>query len=529
MHQPGKQHEVGWLWRNEVELAALVVIGVGAMALRVWPLGGYAHNYDEGIYWQCLRAMARGELPFRSVYSSQPQAYLLALLLPYLLLGQTLIAARVTMALYSLVALAGMYCAGKMLGGRWAGIGACALLAVQPLFLRQSYTVMAEMPALAFACVAVALAIAAGRHAGRWGYWLAVGSGVALAFGVLTKLLDVAAIAPVVASVVGSEIAARDGSARARARAMRGAMRRMALLGLGVVVGAAVVTAPYLSSLGAIFDQAVGLHLTAQNRLNRGIGFNLTLIIGTARMYGGYALAGMAGIAVALALWRRSGVVVVPVVWLVGSVAVVLHQQPLYDHHVVALTPPLALLAGLSLSLAWGAANGRAVAVGSRAAGGARASTGRPYAGWWRVMGRVALVTATLVMMEVTLAVSVQVDVRESQVAAVAISSAEQRIVETLDMKTTPGEYIVSDDQFTVGLANRDVPPELTDTSEGRIESGNLTSAALEAVILRDHVRAVYFGTGRFDLLPDFVGWVRAHFKEEISFGNGQRLYLTTG
>src|SRR5215472_5128556 len=173
-------------------LLALVAVLVAAVAVRVPVLSGGQIDYDEGVYWQSLRAVAAGHALFTSVYSSQPPAFLL-LLLPGHQVSGALVADRLTVLV---LALAGVAAAGRtagLLAGRWAGLLAAALLAADPLFFRQSVTLQAEGPAVALALVALAAAAEARHRGGRRALPLAGAAGAALALGVLTKLLAAAA------------------------------------------------------------------------------------------------------------------------------------------------------------------------------------------------------------------------------------------------------------------------------------------------------------------------------------------------
>src|SRR5215469_4310048 len=150
-------------------VAALIaaILFVGAVLVRLPLLGGGQIDYDEGVYWQSLRAMAAGRALFTSVYSSQPPAFLLLLLPGHLASGGALLADRLTVLV---LALAGIAAAGRTVGllaGRWAGLLAAALLAADPLFLRQSVTLQADGPAVALALVALAAAAEGRRRPGR--------------------------------------------------------------------------------------------------------------------------------------------------------------------------------------------------------------------------------------------------------------------------------------------------------------------------------------------------------------------------
>ncbi len=48
---------------------------VGFLALQLWLIHAGSRDYDEGVYWQSIRAMVRGEPLFRSIFASQPPAF----------------------------------------------------------------------------------------------------------------------------------------------------------------------------------------------------------------------------------------------------------------------------------------------------------------------------------------------------------------------------------------------------------------------------------------------------------------------
>ncbi|HXM56713.1 MAG TPA: hypothetical protein VOB72_15050, partial [Candidatus Dormibacteraeota bacterium] len=175
--------------------AGLVAVLAVAVALRAPLLGGGQIDYDEGVYWQSLRAMAAGNPLFTAVYSSQPPAFLLLLLPGHLALGGTIVAERLTVLVLALAGIAAAGRLGWLLGGSaWAGCVAAALLAADPLYFRQSVTLQADGPAVALALAGVALAAEARVRPARAGLWLTAAGGAVLAVAVLVKLLALAAL-----------------------------------------------------------------------------------------------------------------------------------------------------------------------------------------------------------------------------------------------------------------------------------------------------------------------------------------------
>lgn len=507
-----------WIATQPLDVRLLVVVGVLAVVLRVVPLGGGMLDYDEGVYWQSLRAMAGGHQLFAQVFSSQPPAFLDLVYPFYALFGQSIAAARLGIAIYSLIGLAAIYVIGRAVAGRWAGLAAVALLAFDPAYLAESHTLQAEAPSVAFALVCVALAVSAARAlvpARR--RVLAVLAGAALALGILIKLWDVVAVVPAALYLAAPLAGVRraplrtaapddpDGQAPsaergARQVALRTTVENLALFALGTLVAGILILAPYLPHWGALWSQVVAFHFAAGHTSGHGLLYNLSLLLSNGLEYP-LALAALVGFLMGIGArdWR----IAPPLLWLGASALLLLDQQPLFDHHRVLLSAPLALLAALALPLA---------ARQSRVA--FRRLAGVP----------IAPVAATLLLAVTLLTLGLGISSVRSAAAPPAGDQAQAAVA--LERLTVPGDVVASDDQYAAALAGRDVPPELVDTSQVRIASGYLTAAQLEAILTRDDVRAILFSSGRFALIPGFSAWVQAHYTEVVDLGGGRGLYI---
>jgi len=511
-----------WIAGLSVPARVMMLITLGALALRLLPLHGGPTDYDEGVYWQSLRAMAHGQPLFSSVFSSQPPFFLLGLYPFYLLFGQTLFAARLAVTLYSLLGIVALYFAGRALGRRVAGVVAATLLAVDPLYLTESHTLQAEAPALALMAAAVALAMEAIRHGGRARSWLAVASGVALGLGFMGKLLDVVAVVPIALYLAAPVFALcrdehgvirRPAAARLRP-ALRAVVRDYSYCFGAFLLVCLLLVAPFVASFGAFYDQVVRFHLVAGSVDNLGLKHNISLILKTQALY----LPGLlALVALGLALWRRAWDVVPLALWLLASLILLARQQPLLGHHLTLLSPLLALIGALALPLATSTMTQGAS--GAPTSGGARSGVLDPPAVRVLAYGVVALALIVVLVGAVSGGIA-------NRAAGAAPARETLRMASALQAFTQPGELVVSDDQAIAGLADRDVPPQLVDTSQVRISSGYLTASQLESIITRDSVRAILFASGRFDLIPGFRAWVAAHGQLAASFSHGHALYL---
>lgn len=499
-----------WIQRMPRETRWLVLICFVALILRVWPLRGASTDYDEGVYWQSLRAMANGQPLFSSVFSSQPPFFLLSVYPLYLLFGQTLTAARLAIALYSLVGVVAAYWACRRLGGTLAGLLAALLLAVDPIFLTESHTLQAEAPAVSFEILAVALAIAATNAEKRRRIGFAALSGVALGLGIMTKLFDVVAIVPVFA-YLAQPLAQRVLSARRQTRESEPTgsprlLRDMGVLWLACLAGALVagllVALPFVASWGAAYDQVVRFHTAAARDASGSLRGNLLSVIHVRSEYPLW-LAALSGCAVAI--WKRRWALVPIALWLLASVAVLLEQQPLFLHHMALLVPPLVMLASTS--------------------GSVLPQAGKRYAAGFDV-GMIWTGRAALIVVLACVVAGVFIGVKTDTRAARTPSANTLRLAAALRDLTLPSDYVVTDDQYIAGLADRNVIPQLVDTSLVRIQSGYLTASQLETLVTATDSRTILFASGRFDQAPGFRAWVEAHFSAVPAVGDGHMLYI---
>jgi hypothetical protein len=473
---------------------AVALIWVAALLYFI-PITGYERDYDEGVYWQSLRAMAAGHPLFTSVFSSQPPYFLLSIYPFYMAFGQSIVAARVGVALFALVGLVAMYWLASMVGGRWAGLIALAVLVIDPQYLHEAQTLQAEGPAVAVEILSVALAVAAWRSSGRWRAALALLAGVALAYGTLIKLLAVVALVPMALYLAAPLLRACwvDGRlTRPPRTALIGVGRDLGLLMAGAASMLIVGLVPFVGRLGLIWDQVVAFHIAIAQVSPLSVRNNLATI-GPALRWGIIPAALVAG----LAYWRRDWRIMPPLLWLVASLAVLIRQDPLFAHHTVIIAPCLALLAGL----------GPAVLRGIR----------HSPLDIWPDWSKLATTAYTLVVAFV-LAGSLVGSKSVLSDAASGPDAQERATLAVINTFAAPGELLVSDDPYAAALTGRSAPPELVDVSSVRIISGDLSTAELERIIERDHITTVVAVTGRFAAAPGFLSWLQSHFVRDAQF-----------
>jgi 4-amino-4-deoxy-L-arabinose transferase-like glycosyltransferase len=449
---------------------APVAVMVVALVLRLPILTDGQIDYDEGVYWQSLRALMAGHHLFSEIYSSQPPGFLLALLPFFGLLGQNLIAARIGVLLFSLAGLLAAYRIGSLLADRRVGLLAMAVLAADPISLRESVALQADSPAIALALWSVALALET-RATGRRSALLAFLAGGLLALGVLVKPLAVAAGPPLLLALLLSPAAGRD------------RLRGLVLAAAGGIVASAALLLPLHAEWGPMWEQTVGFHLVA-----RGVSVG-GLDLYTVKSELPLLALGLAGLAVCIRQAPR--LAAVTGLWAASAALILAVQRPLWPHHLLALSVPAALLAG----------------------GLARLPALRSFD------ARLAVVPAALLLAASLGAAAL---VHQHQMSDGSLRPAVAR----LQAVTRPSEPIVTDDQYLAALAGRDTPPELVDTSMVRLGSGDLTAQSIETISERSKSRAFLFSTGRFLQLAGLQSWVAARYPHHEALDPQRMLYL---
>jgi 4-amino-4-deoxy-L-arabinose transferase-like glycosyltransferase len=454
----------GWALDDPRAVALpLAFVLVTAVALRLPFLLGGQLDFDEGVYWESLRSLQAGHALFGAVYSSQPPAFLL-FLQPFFALGHSLVAARVGVLVYSMLGIAATFQLVRLIAGSAAGLVAAAIMAIDPLALRQSVTLQADGPSVAFGMVALALAATAATRRPRAATLARVLAGVALGIAIWTKLSAVAFVPPILLLLLWPSEPGPQDPARIRSPLRRALVPALELC-LGLLVSSAAILAPFAAHWSAMWNQVVAVHWAGRSLNIGGPGGSAIL-----RELPLVAFA-LVGLAAAVRKPRRYSVFML--CWAASVAAVLASVHPLWTHDLVIAIPLLAV-----------AASSLVVSIVRRA---------QPVA-------VAALAGAGLIAVAVVLVAG--------RTPLTTVPSAS-RVLASL---STPSQLVVSDDPFAVASANRDTPPALVDISSQRIAVGALTGREIESAIVHDSVRVVYFATGRLDAVPGLRAFVSSRF-----------------
>jgi Dolichyl-phosphate-mannose-protein mannosyltransferase len=513
-------------WQNVLMWGLVIALVIVAIIMRLYKLDVPfdRDGYDEGVYWQSLRAMGAGHALYQDIFYSQPPFFLLSTFPGYLLFGSTLWAARLGIALVSLIGLLGAFLLGKATGGRLGAVVALLLLIVSPVYLAESQTIQAEASSTAFSLLAVGLAYMWWEQSeGIAGLCWATLTGIAVALGILCKLLSVSCLVPMVLLML-----ARIWQSWQQ---RTGANKRL-LLPILAGIGACIVTAllfllPFLNSYSNLISTVITFHTQAGATFASSQRGNFSLI--KQALISWLSLAALAGMAAAVL--RRDWRVIPMIAWLLATIYLLWRQVPLFPHHLIALIPPLIGLAvmGIDKSVTWESlARFKPIAAGSTD----RTTEIKNRAGFTSISLQNIMTWIALILMLITVVLSVRQDRQYYRnvdyIAADQETQQELHVAADLNHAIAPGQLVITDAQFIAGLADRNTPPFLVDTSTVRIVSGYLSLAQLENAATQPQVHAVLFYTGRLGApeTAPFHTWVAQHFRLLHNYGNGRELWV---
>jgi len=463
-------------------LAALFVL---ALVLRLHHLGdALPRDGDEGVYWQTLRAMSRGDALYRDVFLSQPPFFMTGLHFFYALGGETLWAARLGVAIFSLAGIIGAFLLGRSLAG-WRGATlAVALAALDPIYLAASQSLQAEAPQLGLSLLAVGAAYGcAETHNTALRVAAAALCGCALALSILVKLFGLAALVPVGLLLV----------MKLSIRASRADMVPRAIIGFAVFIATmAAVLLPFRESLSAMWQDAITFHLIAASVFAPQPDMTL-MAVARFLVYSGTAYVAALGLAVAVSRWDWRAVPLIG--WLLATLFLLWRQTPFFPHHLAALIPPLLGLGAFAAMMR------RPVWCGRGAAA---------------ALGLLGVAALDFVQLHAYEAEQAALDATES--AAIASVAAEIRGTIKSDRR------LITDAPFIAALANRDPLPAMVDLSQVRLRSHSLTSSDLIHAAQEPNVQAVLFDSEANILAAqaDFYAWVSQHYRLVRRFAPGR-------
>jgi hypothetical protein len=454
-------------------------------------LEGFNWGYDEGVHLMIARLVWSGYKPYSEVSATQGPLFIYSVALGFGLLGTSAAACRLVTVFYATIGLVAVALAARELGGWLSGLSAVVLLMLAPEFGRLSKAAMADVPAISIAALAILSSL---RYltTGRRG-WL-IFAGLTFGLGCLIKLAIAPALLPLGLAVLYFHTCS-------------GQPRSWQAFANDLIIVLVTAILPVLLCLW-ILDRRAAYEQLIVLRLQAARAFPLD-VVANARWIGKY-LVDNAGLSI-LAVWgtllllgRRSSQAVIVLAWALIVLLALIFHSPFFFHHMSYLLFPIAILGGY--------------VVGDLAERLRR--PWKPIA--WQRRGLLLIDLGTVVGYVFTLPATVQ-DHRALLVAPG--TTLQTDAAHFISDVTWPDDWVLTDDQAVAFWAGRNVPPPLAETSFLRINSGWLTDQQLIALTEEYKPWAIASLSGRFDLLPHYLDWVREHYRLVKSYDETAQIY----
>jgi 4-amino-4-deoxy-L-arabinose transferase-like glycosyltransferase len=498
--------------RETVFWACLLSLIAGYTVWQLFHLGGLRWDWDEGVYLLTARTVAEGHRLYSDIFSMAPPLFIASLNLGFWLGGETVAAGRAVIVLYSALGLLGVGLLAREWGGRLAGPVAVVALAAAPHFYILSRTVIADLPSMGLACLALWMAVRYGRTGRR--RWLAA-AGWMLSCGLCLKLTAGLVAPAMVLAVLLHDWQAGGRQGRPATARLGNVCYSGAVMGVAFAVPMAICLLTH--EVGPMVEQVVALLWTQREHFTPDYGDNAMLLFKylaadnfNVALNRGLTVLGLAG-SLALA-WRRPKDALVLGLWLATTVVVIIGYAPLWVHLFSPVLFPLAAGAGVGAGFLYRAfyeivrdRHSRAArAAGQKAIGIALALALAGYVYDWPAI------------------------IAENGRRASAPSGGLEKTVRQIAATTSPGDLVITDEPLLAFVAGRPVPPDLCDCSVVRITVGKLTVRDLINATKRHQPAAIALGAeSRFAVyLPGYADWVGAHYQMVWEGEKGSRIYL---
>ncbi len=459
-----------------------MLVIAGLIGWRAFRLGAFSLSNDEGAYLMWAWLVNSGHPLYSETVSVSAPLFIVLLDWMFSVTGVTLVAGRVLVLAFTALTMLTLVWMGRWLyrenhaHGWLAGVAAAAVIGIAPLAFTLSRMAMGEIPSVALATVAVALAMVYARR-GNW-VWLAL-SGLTFSLSLLVKAMNPLVVLPILWLVLTRHLPSHRSSAI------------LAVAGWLLACLAPVIVCLFAYDTAALYDQVVAFRFELRSAFPWQLSQNLIWLRYFVRQHWGIVLLALSGI-VLLSRRTRWDAMIPLGLWLGGALLTILTHSPLFPHHSVILLPPLALLAGLAVAETWYTVRKSAIGL----------------------VGCLAFL------------VTIPAAVQANQETLAASFGREADAITFLEQVTRPTDNVISDNLLLAFMAGRQSPPPLGDLAQVAISSGRQTSQRLIDISETYPVEAVADWALRLPHLAEYMSWVEDQYLVRRAWDNHHVIYF---
>lgn len=464
------------LWRKLNPFLPAIIFGL-AVAVRLISISFPYGDYDEGVYLATVKSVLHGFPLISQTYNSQGPLFIYISELFYRV-WPSIVSVRLLPIICSVSVI---YLAFNLINkhiGRQAAIFAALYLAVDTAFLSVSRTFQVDMPWLAFSFASFYFLLRFNRTKTAIDISF---SAILLAASLMLKLNPIFLPAILAYFLI---VGVSRGVKYAR---FLGYYLVAGLVLLLLVVPANEMSAFYINAVG-VRTSHLGLQLSAWLA-----GSRWQLLI-----HEGWLILGALG-SIGLLVWEWSRkkialwqfmeqnlFLTLSIVWFATTIVGFSVYDPLFPHHFVFLILPGVLVASFLVQKGFVLARG-----------------------WWR-FGYIGLLAVIIIYSSIQGTSLLNILNPKPNNYDQSIARAASYIAKN----TNKNDYIITDEQLVLYLADRNTPPELVDTSYVRIQSGLLTDKELIGLTKKYNPKIIALISGRLPTLPGYNNYLEQNYTE---------------
>ncbi len=536
------------------------------LALYVaWPLthlNAYAWSNDEGLYMQRAALANAGYALYRDIAFNKPPLLIWLLQLAFKVAGPRIATARVLVLGLTLIGILALgILTAKLWENAWAGLAAAMLLLALPEMPVRVAAVMSDLPALSAGMIGLtALLTFRQTHQRRWLVFSALGCASAL---LIHPMLIYIGLPIAVLLFYPRLIVSQQHNQQVKNN--HAAIREIILftavgLSLGLLILACI-------DRQAFFTWGVRRNLAAvdANLQEAATTINRDQLFTYLTQHWPHVWLTLASAAVWLTHPHIRRRLILPALWLLGILAIALTWSPFWDHYLIYLMYPAAIIAGggVVTALEWlrdiikpreTSARGRAHStLSGRGVQGDTDSTLSATSARGRAdstlssrgvqkhadstlsatsaRGRADSALLVLVLISVvTLCLWRARATMPQPEGGPTWSSSQLEARAYIETHVPPDSFVAGDDPLLIFATGRLVPPAMVEATFRQIRMGYYDTADLISDILQFRTPIALYATGRLSMLSSAKQWIADQAMERRDFGSlrAYRLDLPT-
>ena len=447
-----------WKQSGSLLLPVLIALIFLVFAFSYYPFQEKLQfDTDEGLNLMRSMLVTLGHPLYREVSSDQPPLFNQVLALVFHLVGFDVSAARALVLLFSVLL---VWACAQFLQITWGNLAAILflpLIIMTPRYLELSMAVMIGVPSIALA--AVSMLFMAVWHRRKGTVWLAL-SGLMLALSVLVKLFT-GLFAPIfLIGMTLAEYQARKGEKKIDWQLLRPALIwSIAFAGLGLLLGLALIGPRNIWLI--IYPHLMAP--TEQYFQDEGFGINVQLQAAVPLILLGF-------MGVIITIYKRNWLTLYPIAWAIMAYVLFSFYSPVFYHHQLMITVPVAMLA--------------AAAVGEELLSLVGAVRSSQWIRFETVFGAVAAAGFILLSLHYLPVVDRELlDQPRLRASGLVATSGKLRVIDKMNEYRDQTHWIVTDMPMYAFRVHRPVPPSLATISQKRLSTGSLTDQDILAAM----------------------------------------------